>query len=535
MPEYTDPIRKVETFTHPTLDKTEQLVAFPIGPINLAVIPFMPNRNTFNAVQGVKKRVIHQFYKLDNICPLDKNGRYKMHCSWAEKDDFLEKMPESDEYKKLHHFVQDKILPRLKVFDHIDISSENLERWLAEFDRPEARKDQIRKAFQIAEEKGFQVSPRDRRCKTFLKVEMYEEKKYARCICPREDMVVAMLGYAIHQLEHYVFHESEFAHHFVKGLTPQEQVHKMNNIFNRDDVPKVEWDYSSFEGSYTVMYQHIVEVSIMRHVFRNSPEILNVLESLYTDTRLKSKLFNIVTIGSRMSGDLWTSLFNGMSNLINTLYLFEKHNIVGDGLVEGDDGLWWVSSPAITPKDFSDLGFKIKIEYKTNVNECSFCQKIFNTETLNLLAPPELINRVGWCPQMVYLKQKKSVQDNLLAAKAFSYLTLYPHCPVISVMMVKILNRLHIKREQLVEIMHHSQGLDWYHKWLIQCTEDEYDDAGSIKLPHIDIRDRILYEQRFNVPIEQQITMEETFDGASDFYFPFDMASYSEGVHDTMI
>lgn len=536
MPEYTGELRHTFQLDHPPLDTETQLVAFKIGPVNQAITPFMPNRNMFNALQGVKKRVIHKFYKNEYIYPTTRRGRPRPRASWKDKDSYLETIPEDDAYKRLHHFVQSDILTKLQPFDTIEISRENLEKWLAVYDRPEARKNQIRQAYDHAEERGFVLSNKDCRCKTFLKKEFYEDRKYPRCINPREDMVVAILGYAIHKLEEYIFHESEFKGYFIKGQTPEEQIETMAEKFQRTDSPKLESDYTSFEGSMTPMYQHITEVAIFRHMFKNSPRILKIIEDLYRQTQLRSKLFNIVTIGSRMSGDLWTSLGNGLCNLINVKFLMKEHGIIGDGLVEGDDGLWWFDRPALKPEHFLELGFKIKMDYQYQISDCAFCQKIFNPETHNLLAPPELINRIGWCNNVFYIKQKPRILRGLLAAKALSYLTLYPRCPMISIMMTKILHYLssNTTQKDINEAVSRSSSEDWYHKWLLSLNTSKLTRLGSLEVPEIDYRDRILFEHRFGVSVELQIIFEYTFDPSVDFFFQFDMPNYEEGPHQTV-
>lgn len=530
MPEYTGPLRKCRKIKMNCEKTDRQVRAIQIGPANLNHIPFYVNVSPYNFCQGVKKRMIHEFYKegvKDFEIPVYKKGKVEFKQiadDWRTRDDFIRHMPEEDEYARFNNFMESKILPLIESLPPPGDSQQEFEDWIANYDRPEGRKNQIRSARDriLNDQSGF-LNSLYIMAKCFVKNEPYEEMKYARIISPRLDEVVAVLGPAIKKAEHYIFEESPLKDYFFKHLNPDQQCEKLDRLFNSVLLKLGETDFSSFEGSYTRVFQHICEVAIFRKLFRHDPVTLKNLETLYTRTKLKCPFFNICTIGSRMSGDLWTSLMNGLSNLCIFLYLCDKKGISNPiGVFEGDDGLFAVPEADIfVPEDYKKLGFKIKIDYQDNLADCSFCQKIFSPITKNLLAPPELLNRVGWTSQRVYFKKNKHFLNQLLCMKAFSYLTLYPHCPVIAPCMVKILKAFDFDPQQAT--WNAFGGESWYHKWLQGLPKPELGDC------QIQFEDRVLYEQRFNITIAQQILFEESFDPHRDFRLDLPMKSYDEG------
>lgn len=52
----------------------------------------------------------------------------------------------------------------------------------------------------------------------------------------------------------------------------------------------------------------------------------------------------------------------------------------------------------------------------------------------------------------------------------------------------------------------------------------------------IDYRDRLLYEKRFGIPVDQQISLENWFKShpGEDFSIDFDCPSYAEGLTETV-
>lgn len=515
-----------------------QIRAIQIGPINEARIPFYPSFTSHSAIQGVKKRVIHDFYlhirvpkrrllqEHQNVRDRDLITFFNLSLNFDEKDHLINQYRpfiRNTEIWHLHEFICKHILPKLEPLPPIGDEDEAFEHWLARYDRPMSRKQEIRFALDKLRDNCYNLR-RYTGNKVFLKNEPYEEMKYPRCICPREDVIVAQFGPIIHALEEYIFHASPLSKYFVKGLTPEEQIAKLKTEFPDSGV-FIETDYSSFEGSFNPLYQHLVEITYFRHMLKFNPFYLHQLEHLYKGTHLRCPFYSIHTKGSRMSGDLWTSLMNGLSNLSNMLYLMNKLGVTGTGVVEGDDGLFTVSSRAIQPQHFAALGFNIKLEYTYALNHCCFCQKIFHPDTLHLICPPELLNRIGWCDNKLYFKQPK-LWKPLLLAKAYSYLVLYPCSPMISPCMKKIIKSIEpINYLEVIRKFKEKQKLSgWY--WRATLLDIDIDVDST---PEITMKDRELYDELYHISPEDQIRFEQEFNPNDNFWYEGPTKSYDEG------
>jgi len=171
--------------------------------------------------------------------------------------------------------------------------------------------------------------------------------------------------------------------HFVKGTRIDELPQKLVILKKWDYV--LETDYSSFESSFSWEYVQSVEIPFFEYFLQYNPLVLAIVKHSYIQNgkeriqKLFSKEFDLRLTGCRLSGELWTSLSNGFANLMNMLYLCDKKGIECQGFIEGDDGLFGMSSPALSKEDFANLGFSIKMEYVHQVQDTTFCGNTFLT------------------------------------------------------------------------------------------------------------------------------------------------------------
>lgn len=489
MPDYEGERRQIDFQYCNTDDNSSGIEAIAIGPINKHHIPFVPNHNPHQMLQGFYKRVAHQHYK-----------------------------PDKEFLAEFYQFVGQQII-QLEPLPPIPFSEELLEEWLADYSHPEGRKNQIRNAY--ARREDHQLMKKDYRCKMFGKREFYNDYKYERMINPRSDEFIAQVGPYIHKIDDYLFHHSPLAKHFIKGMTPEEMIASMDARFKGHSL-FIETDYSSFEGSYTVDYQKHVEFALFKHLLKNNPHVLKLIKPCYSSNGPNNKVFNPFLSasfsGSRMSGDLWTSSMNGFSNLMNMMFLCKKCGVSADGYVEGDDGLFAVNKGAITSEHYSKLGFNIKLDYQTAIEDCAFCQKIFHPDTKTLLGPPILLNKAGWTAAKKYFQSPERVHHELYKAVCMSYLSLYNNCPVIGPFFQSQLQHLENYKYRYED--------NWWKNEMKRI--DKKFSCGTI-----DMRDRLLYEKRFGITIEHQLQFEQwaVDHPGEDFELEFPgVKSYSEGL-----
>lgn len=114
--------------------------------------------------------------------------------------------------------------------------------------------------------------------------------------------------------------------------------------------------------------------------------------------KCQAEAYTILTSGTRMSGDMWTSLCNGFSNYVNVAFTMHEAGIRDYSvLCEGDDGIIACNVPnAITSEQFEDLGFKIKIVPHDSIFSTAFCGCRLEPTTHTIMIAPDSIQGVAY-------------------------------------------------------------------------------------------------------------------------------------------
>ena len=211
-----------------------------------------------------------------------------------------------------------------------------------------------------------------RRASAFVKAEFYEEDAK----CPRNiagiDIKFTVKYYAlIRSMEKKLFANP----YFIKKVPVAEQPLKI-----RDELGPgpyfVATDFSSFECSFRPEVMEALECVLYRYMCSRSPWMSDLIEDFiaaitgpqvcyYPDLKYS-------VTGTRMSGDICTSLGNGFSNLVMNLFVASKCGASIKGFVEGDDGIFsWDVMPDVSY--FTRMGFNIKLECYEQPSLASFC------------------------------------------------------------------------------------------------------------------------------------------------------------------
>lgn len=270
--------------------------------------------------------------------------------------------------------------------------------------------------------------------KVHVKQEFLEAIKSLRMICARTDTAKVILGPLSKKMENQIYHANNEVIKYYKDILPGRRAEFMRKNFSYPNIMCT--DYSSFEGSFRPNLMKSVECVMYKHMLVNFPMYSKIFQRLATTNELKFKnLFTATLEGTRMSGEMVTSLSNGFTNMMLMLFVCKMNGyVLVDGLVEGDDGIFvFADNRMPKSKDFEMLGFNVKAFYPRNFYEASFCGQVINPETLDLLAEPkEFMNRVNFSYSDRACSNKHTVRRALLVAKLLSYLSMYPNCPVIA-------------------------------------------------------------------------------------------------------
>lgn len=303
------------------------------------------------------------------------------------------------------------------------------EKWLADGTYTEERKAElrlVRKKVEMALTAG-DVPTDDPlyELQCFIKGECYDEIKMARWICSRSDEYKVLVGPLIHEIEAQVYAVQSPAGHpyFVKY---GDNSHKLA-ILQQMVGTCYSSDFVSFESFFTHDLCYATEAQLFIAVTEGYYRDL-VMDVVFGMNRLSSHEVKVTCPGRRMSGELWTSLGNGFTNLMVHLFLNRKHS--PDAIVEGDDACVCLCTNTLpTEQQFADLGFNVKITPELSPATSCFC-KICGPDGQLIRDPCRFLRRFAWT--MAAKGHCYALKDSLLLAKCLSVLADCPHCPIIA-------------------------------------------------------------------------------------------------------
>lgn len=418
-----------------------------------------------------------------------------------------------------YDFVQREIIPRFTPLDYIDPDT-CFEEWMKISKYNTKRQERLRNLRQdfynhkVNRNKIFY-------CKSFIKSEFYNDWKEPRIINSRDDIFKAMVGGLIVRVQDAVMKD-----HFIKHHTPIEVAHMMYDLASRHKFV-YETDYSSFEGSFKKMDMLNVEFKLFEHMLQNYPLELSLIREAYTRFNVCKywdghKNVYAKFAGSRMSGDMWTSLSNGFMNMCMIEYMkykFEQVNRVPvslDYLVEGDDG-FIATDVELDFELVKKLGFQLKCERKDNVNDLSFCGICMYK---GVLVPDanRIMNKFGYVHDMDAIRwfgrgdrtlTKK--MKNMIHSRALSLMAMARGMPVLQA----------IAQQQLqFGGRMDPKYLDWWEK-----ETYDFSDAASMTALPVSMDMRKFFEWRFGWKVERQLEIEKELEKCHDVCYDIDFTS----------
>jgi len=303
--------------------------------------------------------------------------------------------------------------------------------WLAMTPYPQARKDELSKVYSELGYRGL-LTELEAEITSFVKDESYPDYKYPRPINARDDFCKVMFGPIFRAIESVLFKLSWF----IKKVPTRDQANVIFDTLYRDGSVYTATDYSSFESLFSPRLMKACEIQLYDYMmtgFENKKWLMKfVTRTLTGRMKISSKGLRAEVIGSRMSGEMCTSLGNSFTNLMIFLFLCEKNGLTATGFVEGDDGLFRVDGGSLTSEQFQQLGLEIKLQIHDHLGEASFCGRVFDEDAKHVLTDPkELLASFSWCKKH-YVNSNRKTRMALLKAKAMSYYYQYPNCPIVS-------------------------------------------------------------------------------------------------------
>ncbi|WCD55326.1 hypothetical protein 2 [Human tombus-like virus] len=319
-------------------------------------------------------------------------------------------------------FSRHYIVDHYKPIPYIEPTVDNLcKYWLDDSKYTVNQKAKLIRAFEIAKSRNFNLRADDFVCNSFIKLESYDEPKIARVINSRSDVFKSTYAMYVKAIEDQIYDD-----HFIKHHTPDWTANRLIDMSSKFTT-LLETDYSSFESCFgNEIYKHI-EGFFFSYMLHNNPHLENIISRTWQKNTIRRGDCSFSFHGTRMSGDMWTSLGNGLMNKLIMEYTMslEQNEQNFDYLVEGDDGFLALERP-VSLRHITKIGFLLKSEYVDELNKCSFCGiKTLNGHTLGDLHKVLSVYNFTMDPGCVRGSQKRLTM--MKKAKAMSFNVLYGH------------------------------------------------------------------------------------------------------------
>jgi len=380
-------------------------------------------------------------------------------------------------------------------------SDVSFDTWINNTNYPEWRREELRNVFRNMNG----LESKDLKCKSFIKRETYLNYKHARGINSRTDAFKVFCGPIFTLIEKSVFKMKWF----IKKIPIDERPRYIKDMFAELPGYTVSTDFETFEALFVPELMSACEMQLYEHMSQfidGGNEWYKTIFRVLTGLNICDfRSFVTKVFGTRMSGEMCTSLGNSFTNLMVFLFVCKRMGIPDPpGVVEGDDGAFRVERIP-TSSMFEDLGLKIKIESHESFEEMSFCGMVFDSEDLlNVSDPREYLASFSWLSNR-YACAKRNKLLALLRCKALSLAYQYIGCPIISE-----LAQYGLRMTRGIDIRHvvkNSPAFDsWERDKLLAALKDEK--RLREKLKPIPVNTRLLVAKLYGLSIELQMDIE---------------------------
>jgi len=193
-----------------------------------------------------------------------------------------------------------------------------------------------------------------------------------------------------------------------------------------------------------------------------------------------------------MSGEMNTSLGNGLTNLIVWSFLVHKKGGRFVGFVEGDDGIF-ATDVDVTSDDYAEYGFDVKVNDFDDPLQASFCGIMCSEDFECITDPRRKFQTFGWTSSFISAGEDKMME--LLRAKALSLVYEMPQCPILGV----------LARDALIHTRGYEPRFVWdgYHNVDVPCDE------RLIPAFNPKMSTRVAFQKAYGISIHTQLLAEQ--------------------------
>lgn len=347
-----------------------------------------------------------------------------------------------------------------------------------------------------------------RKVECFIKTEFYGLFKFPRWIMSRKDQFKVFFGPIVKAMEKVVY-QLKF---FVKHMSMAERAKRVAELECAGRRYYIA-DFTAFESSFIACVQkacefELIDALVPWWVFGTfAKRVLSGWNKLV----IKNLFVVVMLLARRMSGEMSTSLFNGIANLMITKFLVHRKGGHVSILVEGDDSIF-STTVELTAQDYASLGFSVKLVEVTSptfpiplnpdveAGSIAFCGITFSTDGQAMKEPRKFIQGFGWTSS--FISAGPHLLDQLLRAKALSACYEAPQCPIIGAFARKALSLTEgvSIEDRILDTVINPHAANGYGK----------DDLESGKIPQFSptMQTRICFEKIFGVGVDVQVAIE---------------------------
>jgi hypothetical protein len=412
---------------------------------------------------------------------LDSNDPDTVQCAFFQR--LLREVPEFDPdlLQELSDFVATWLKDNIQA-----VRALSYEEWKLTTSYNQARLEQLDRAYESLRG-GLPTRRQCRHIDTFVKSECYAMWKHARMINSRSDYFKVFSGPLIKAIEGLVYHHPAFIKH-----VPVCDRAVLIAGMRRAGMRYFATDYTAFESHFIPEIMNALELQLYGHCLVNYPASAKLLcDTLRGKNEMRTRTGLRATCrGRRMSGDMCTSLGNGFTNLMLTLFVVNKLGGEVTGFVEGDDGIF-ASNVEIKPHHYAALGFTIKIEEFIDPCVASFCGLIFASNGEIIREPRHFLQTFGWTGSFIH--GKEPLMWALLKAKALSALCETPQCPIVAALAHRALKECGDVAPRFVEDGYHVAPPEGFEPPVFDPSPDT----------------RALFAEKYGVSADTQLLIEQ--------------------------
>ena len=352
-----------------------------------------------------------------------------------------------------------------------------------------------------------------RKCKSFCKDEGYDAFKKPRLINSRIDEAKVFCGPIFQQIADRLFALDPF----IKKIPFRDRPKVVKDALQMEGGVYALDDYSQYESHFTSEVMKDTEFRLYHHMTKRLFEHREFMDFCHGVLAGENKCcfdsFVVLLMATRMSGEMNTSTGNGFTNLMVHLYQVWVNSgrnndvidvMMGRIFVEGDDSIAVYTDRNLIPTEqqMRDLGWTVKHEEVDKLGLASFCGCVFDPEDMVIIADPvRLIASFGWTPRR-YIRAGTKVREELMKAKALSYLFQYTNSPIIDPFCRQVLRQLgHVKiRDSVIRSFEpHKQEI------IRQALTDAPSPWTTGNVP---LKTRLLMEEMYKISPLIQIRLE---------------------------